>query len=74
MCDKVWENCVKHANLAELIRALIMLMWTVSLEGVRSSTEEHFPNPFLTGESQGRASLVGCRLWGCTESDTTEVT
>ena len=21
----------------------------------------------------GRGSLVGCRLWGCTESDTTEV-
>ena len=28
----------------------------------------------LPGESQGRGSLVGCRLWGCTESDTTEVT
>ena len=22
----------------------------------------------------GRGSLVGCRLWGCTESDTTETT
>ena len=33
------------------------------------------PTPvFLPGESQGRRSLVGCRLWGCTESDTTEVT
>ena len=31
------------------------------------------PTPvFLPGESQGRGSLVGCRLWGCTESDTTE--
>ena len=29
---------------------------------------------FLPGESQGRGSLVGCRLWGCTELDTTEVT
>ena len=28
----------------------------------------------LVGESQGRGSLVGCRLWGRTESDTTEVT
>ena len=28
----------------------------------------------LPGESQGRGSLVGCRLWGRTESDTTEVT
>ena len=29
-------------------------------------------NVFLPGESQGRGSLVGCRLWGRTESDTTE--
>ena len=29
---------------------------------------------FLPGESQGRGSLVACLLWGCTESDTTEVT
>ena len=29
---------------------------------------------FLPGESQERGSLVGCRLWGRTESDTTEET
>ena len=29
---------------------------------------------FLPGESRGRGSLVGCRLWGRTESDTTEAT
>ena len=33
------------------------------------------PTPvFLPGESQGWGSLVDCRLWGCTESDTTEAT
>ena len=33
------------------------------------------PTPlFLSGESQGRESLVGCHLWGRTESDTTEAT
>ena len=33
------------------------------------------PTPvFLPGESQGWGSLVGCRLWDRTESDTTEVT
>ena len=33
------------------------------------------PTPvFLPGESQGRGSLVGCHLWGHTESDMTEVT
>ena len=30
------------------------------------------PTPvFLPGESQGWRSLVGCHLWGCTESETT---
>ena len=33
------------------------------------------PTPvFLPGELQGWGSLVGCHLWGRTESDTTEVT
>ena len=33
------------------------------------------PTPvFLPGESQGQGSLVGCRLWGCIESDMTEAT
>ena len=33
------------------------------------------PTPvFLPGESEGQRSLVGCHLWGRTESDTTEVT
>ena len=32
------------------------------------------PTPvFLPGESQGLGSLMGCRLWGCTELYTTEV-
>ena len=31
------------------------------------------PTPvFLPGESQGRGSLVGCRLWGHTESNMTK--
>ena len=33
------------------------------------------PTPvFLPGESQGLGRLVGCRLWGRTEADTTEAT
>ena len=33
------------------------------------------PTPvFLPGESWGQRSLVGCHLWGRTESDTTEAT
>ena len=39
------------------------------------SDELHGPTAvFLPGKSQGRQSLVGCRLWGRTESDTTEAT
>ena len=38
-------------------------------------TQKWQPTPvFLPGESQGWGSLVGCRLWGRTESDATEVT
>ena len=37
--------------------------------------KEMAPTPmFLPGESQGWGSLVGCHLWGRTESDTTQVT
>ena len=32
------------------------------------------PTVFLPGESQARGSLVGCRPWGRTGSDTTEAT
>ena len=33
------------------------------------------PTPvLLPGASQGRGSLVGCHLWGCTELDRTEAT
>ena len=33
------------------------------------------PTPvLLPGESQGRGSLVCCRLWGCTELHTTDMT
>ena len=51
-----------------------------SRTGVSDFTFTHWgrkwqPTPvFLPGESQGRGSLVGCRLWGRTESGTTEVT
>ena len=38
-------------------------------------TWDRLPTPvFLPGESEGWGSLVGCCLWGRTESDMTEVT
>ena len=37
--------------------------------------KEMQPTPvFLPGESQRQGDLVGCHLWGRTESDTAEVT
>ena len=42
---------------------------------VRARRRQWHPTPvLLPGESQERGSLVGCRRWGRTESDTTEVT
>ena len=49
-------------------------IWVQSL-GQEDPLEKWQPTPvFLPGESQGRESLVGWRLWGRTESDTTEAT
>ena len=51
--------------------------WAISLSLFTSMhwRRKWQPTPvFLTGESQGRGSLVGCCLWGRTESDTTEAT
>ena len=45
----------------------------ISKEKVRR--RQWHPTPvFLPGETQGWGSLVGCCLWGHTESDITEVT
>ena len=51
--------------------------WTTSLSlftFMRWRRKWQPPPVFLPGESQERGSLVGCCLWGRTESDTTEVT
>ena len=61
--------------------------WQAAVHGVATSqtrlsdfTFMHWrrkwqPTPvFLPGESQGWRGLVGCRLWGRTESEMTEVT
>ena len=49
--------------------------FTLTFHFHTSWRREWQPTPvFLPGESQGRQSLVSCRLWGRTESDTTEAT
>ena len=47
--------------------------FTFHFHALEKEMATHTPG-FLPGESQGRGSLVGCRLWGHTESDTIEVT
>ena len=57
----VLTMCVKFCLIGKLIKDSI--------------TEMLMSAPvFLPGESQGWGDLVGCRLWGLTESDMTEVT
>ena len=49
--------------------------WATSLSLFTQWRRKWQPAPvFLPGESHGRGSLVGCHLWGRTESDTTEAT
>ena len=61
-----------HVFGAEFISRLyeeFLLIYSFMLE------RQWQPTPvFLPGESQGQRSLVGCCLWGRTESDTTEAT
>ena len=45
-----------------------------SISLIEVETEMATHSVFLPGESQEQGSLVGCCLWGHTESDTTEAT
>ena len=70
-CRPAWPcqdgGCRTKANL---IQHLLIFCWSINYW-----RRKWQPTPvFLPGESQGQGSLVGCRLWGHTESDTTEVT
>ena len=47
--------------------------FNLAIKIVQTETKESL-SVFLPGESQGWGSLVGFRLWGLTESDTTEAT
>ena len=51
---------------------LLVILPTILIPACASSSMAFCMMYSLTGESQGWQSLVGCHLWGCTESDTTE--
>ena len=64
LCEMSWLSCRG------------MSYWSFSYWQLHQWSQWQWqPTPvFLPGESQGRGSLVGCRLWGHTELDTTEAT
>ena len=62
-----WLRKLWYIYTMEYYSAIKKVLWITS--------RKWQPSPvFLPGESQGWGSLVGCRLWGRTESDTTEAT
>ena len=65
-----WKAAVH--GVAECRTRLSDFTFTFHFHALEKEMATH--SSVLPGESQGRVSLVGCRLWGHTESDTTEVT
>ena len=64
-----WKAAVH--GVAEGRTQLSNFTFTFHVHALEKEMATH--SSFLPGESQGRGSLVGCHLWGHTESDTTEV-
>ena len=59
------KSWTRLSDLTELIAVLYLYIYIWR--------RQWHPTPvLLPGKSHGRRSLVGCCLWGCTESDTTE--
>ena len=63
--DGVWQAPWDHTelNMTENLMFSLSLGYSFNVYPV-----------FLPGESQGQESLVGCHLWGHTESDMTDAT
>ena len=60
--------------LKEFLKSIYLYKYYLGLSLAKEMVDEETEVQQFTGESQGRGSLVGCRLWGRTESDTTEAT
>ena len=68
MCASLVAQTVKNLSA-------VWETWVRSLVGKFPWGRKWQPTPvFLRGESQGWGILVGCCLWGHTDSDMTEVT
>ena len=68
-------NREKHTSLSPSTWQVSCFLPSLSLFTFMHWRRKWQPTPvFLPGESQGQRSLVGCHLWGHTESDVTGAT
>ena len=72
---KEYQGCILSSCLFSLYAEYIMRNAELgeAQAGIKIAGR-NINNLGLPWESQGRESLMGCRLWGRTESDSTEVT
>ena len=81
----LWYSCLENpldrgawwAAVHGVVKSQTLNDWTTSLSffSFMHWRRKWQSTPvFLPGESQGQGRLVGCHLWGLTESDTTEAT
>ena len=68
--DRVLKS--RNSTLLTKVRLVKAMVFPVVMYGCVLEKEVATHSSILPGESQGQRSLVGCRLWGHTESDTTE--
>ena len=68
-----WGSYLAFLCLSFLFYTLGMMMMMIAPASGLFRRRQWHPTPvLLPGKSYGRRSLVGCHLWGRTESDTTE--
>ena len=67
---EAWKAAVR--GVAEGRTRLSNFTFTFHFHALEKEMATH--SSVLAWRIPGTGSLVGCRLWGCTESDTTEVT
>ena len=71
-----WRNLLFFISLSPVFHLIqyVTLNFAVDRAHIILEKEMATRSSVLPGESQGQGSLVSCRLWGRTESNTTEVT
>ena len=78
---QTWKHLVSISQISggngrdRVILKLMLIHWAFIMHQTLLWRRKWQPTPvFLPSESCGQRSLVGCRLWGRTESDMTEAT